>query len=258
MFWRKRFQHLRIFRGKISEFRRRSVYKKILREQNLQKKVIRIIYWLWERKFQYFPQKFAAELSERHSRYPKDEFRKKNSKYTVLWFSRTPSKIFRTSCEEFSAGLSIMHFTRPKGVSVEISVWNLRFAFTDFKRYYVPVYCTNIFGRFVQCESKVSRWSYFRKKNLLECLSISLFLGCEQQFFKLLTKNWRAGLPNLPSKDLEEILTGKNVRKKNNFSHHFLILSWWFSGFCSKSSEGPLKLHFVCPEDIFEGKKLSN
>ena len=37
-------------------------------------------------------------------------------KYTVLWFSRTPCKSFWTLCEEFFAGLSIMHFTSPKGV----------------------------------------------------------------------------------------------------------------------------------------------
>ena len=41
---------------------------------------------------------------------------KKIWKYTVLWSSRTPRKTFWTLCEEFFAGLSNMHFTRPKGV----------------------------------------------------------------------------------------------------------------------------------------------
>ena len=41
---------------------------------NFAEKIIRIIYWLWERKFQTFPQKFPAELSERHFTYPKNEF----------------------------------------------------------------------------------------------------------------------------------------------------------------------------------------
>ena len=41
---------------------------------------------------------------------------KKNWHYTVLWFPRTPRKTFWTLCEEFLAGLSIMYFTRPKGV----------------------------------------------------------------------------------------------------------------------------------------------
>ena len=53
--------------------------------------------------------------------------------YSSLILS-APSKCFRTSCEEFPAGLSFMHFTRPKGVLEEIFVWNLRFTFTDFKR----------------------------------------------------------------------------------------------------------------------------
>ena len=43
-------------------------------------------------------------------------WKKKFWKYTVLWFSPTPSKCFQTSCAEFSAGLPIMHFTRPKWV----------------------------------------------------------------------------------------------------------------------------------------------
>ena len=41
---------------------------------------------------------------------------KKCWKYTVLRFSRTPRKNFWTLCAEFFAGLSFMHFTRPKGV----------------------------------------------------------------------------------------------------------------------------------------------
>ena len=42
----------------------------------------------------------------------------KKRKYTVLWFSRTPRKSFLTLCEEFFAGLSIMHYTHPRGVFV--------------------------------------------------------------------------------------------------------------------------------------------
>ena len=41
------------------------------------KKVIRIIYWLCERKFQTFPKKFTAELSKQHSTYPDDEIQEK-------------------------------------------------------------------------------------------------------------------------------------------------------------------------------------
>ena len=37
-------------------------------------------------------------------------------KYTVLCFSRTLRNTFWTLCEKFFAGLSFMHFTRPKGV----------------------------------------------------------------------------------------------------------------------------------------------
>ena len=41
---------------------------------------------------------------------------KKNCKYTVLSFSRTPRKPFWTLCDDFFAGLTNMHFTRPKWV----------------------------------------------------------------------------------------------------------------------------------------------
>ena len=83
-------------------------------------------------------------------------------------------KIFGLYAKKFFAGLSIMHSTRPEGVLGENSVWNLRFSITDFKPYYVRVYCTKLFGRVVQSESKKSRSSNFRKK--LVGIFISFFL----------------------------------------------------------------------------------
>ena len=83
-------------------------------------------------------------------------------------------KLFGLDAKNFFAGLSIMHSTRSRGVLREKSVWNLRFSITDFKRYYVQVYCTKLFGRVVQSESKMSRSSYFRKK--LVGIFISFFL----------------------------------------------------------------------------------
>ena len=68
-------------------------------------------------------------------------------------------------------------------------------------------------------------------------------------------KKLTVGLRNLPSTDPEEILRGKNLRKKIFFSHQLLILSRWFSDFWSKSSEGSLKLPSMCPEEIFKGQK---
>ena len=108
---------LAVFQGKKLRSSARKCLEEISEGKILQKKVIRSIHWLWERKFQTFPRKFPAELSERHSTYPKDAIKdKKLWKYTVLWFSRTPRKTFWTLCEEFFAGLSIMLFTRPKGI----------------------------------------------------------------------------------------------------------------------------------------------
>ena len=53
--------------------------------------------------------------------------------YSSLIFSNTEQK-FSDFTRRVFAGLSTVQFTRPKGVSTEISVWNLRFTFTDFKR----------------------------------------------------------------------------------------------------------------------------
>ena len=49
------------------------------------KKVIRIIFWLWERTFQTFTQKFPAEVSEQHSTYPEDECQER--KFGSIQFS---------------------------------------------------------------------------------------------------------------------------------------------------------------------------
>ena len=60
--------------------------------------------------------------------------RNKFWKYTILWFSRTLSKSFRTSCDEFFAGLSAYAFYAPRGSFCEnITVGNLRLTFTVFK-----------------------------------------------------------------------------------------------------------------------------
>ena len=62
-------------------------------------------------------------------------------------------------------------------------------------------------------------------------------------------------MPKLASTDPGEILRWKNIRKEIILLHQLLILSWCLSDFWSKSSEGSLKLHSMCPEEIFEGKK---
>ena len=48
-------KNLRLPAGKCME--------EIFEETNFAKSLIRIIFWIWERKFQTFPQNFPAELS---------------------------------------------------------------------------------------------------------------------------------------------------------------------------------------------------
>ena len=93
------------------------------------------------------------------------------------------------------------------------------------------------------------------EKHFSKFSSLSLLLDYEQNFFRNLTEILSAALPNLPS-TVSEIFKGKKTCLTGNiFSHQFLISSWWFSGFLSKSSEGSLKLHSTCPEELFEEKK---
>ena len=58
----------------------------------------------------------------------------KSSEVYHSLISWTPCKSFRTSCEEFFAGITFMHYTPQREFSAEFSVWNLRFTFTDFMR----------------------------------------------------------------------------------------------------------------------------
>ena len=82
---------------------------------------------------------------------------KKVWKYTVLCFSRTPRKTLWTLCEEFFAGLSIMHFTRPKEVFGRNFCLKSVHHLHGFQAIIGAGFCTKFFGRVVQSESKVSR-----------------------------------------------------------------------------------------------------
>ena len=105
------------FQGKNFRFSAEKCLEEFSEGQILQKNVIRIIYWLWERKFQTFPQKIPAKLSERRSMYPEDEFQEINCfwKYRILQFPPTSRRTIRTVSDKFLAGFSFMHFAYPKG-----------------------------------------------------------------------------------------------------------------------------------------------
>ena len=96
----------------------------------------------------------------------------------------------------------------------------------------------------------------FQKKNLLEYLSISSFWTVSSNFSDFWHKK-RTGLPKLPS-TVSEIFLTKIFLTKKKYTYRFLTLSWWFSCFCSKSSEGSLKLLSMWPEEIFDGKSFPN
>ena len=91
------------------------VQRRFLKEKNFcTKKVFSINFWLWA-----------------------DHFRVSGKKISQVYhslISRTPCKSFWTSCEEFFAGLTFMHYTPQREFSAEFSVWNLRITFTDFMR----------------------------------------------------------------------------------------------------------------------------
>ena len=129
-FWRKWIQHLRIFREKISEFRRESVYKQFLREQILQKGVFESFFDRGRESFK-LSQKFAAELSWRQPTYPKDEFLEKNLEvYSSLFFSDTAQNFLDFMRRAFCWIINCAFYS-PKGSFWEKFVFEI---FTDSKR----------------------------------------------------------------------------------------------------------------------------
>ena len=116
-FCRKIIQLFRNFRGKTSEFRRESVWKRFLREQILHKKRnSNHLLTLGEKVSNFSPKVPSRAVTTAFYVSKGWILRKKFWKNRVLWFSRTPRKTFWTLGEEFFAGLSILHFTRPKVV----------------------------------------------------------------------------------------------------------------------------------------------
>ena len=147
----------------------------------LQKKVIRIIYWLWERKLQTFHQKFPEELSERHFTYPKDEFyEKKIWKYIVLWLSRTPRKTFLDFIRRVFRRIVIDAFYSPKGsfrekFLFEICASHWRISSDNRCGFIAQNFSIGLSNLNPKCPDHP-----FSEKNLLDFLAISLFLDCEQ------------------------------------------------------------------------------
>ena len=117
LFWSKEFQHFQFFREKPQDFGGKVSKGYFWANKFCIYIVIRIIYWIWERKFQTFPKNLPAELSKQHSTYPEDEFRERNCfwKYRIPQFSPTWRRTFRTVSDKFLAGFSFKHFAYPKG-----------------------------------------------------------------------------------------------------------------------------------------------
>ena len=116
------------FRSKVSK-------RKFWQHKFCIKKVIPIIYWLWERTFQTFTQKFPAEVSEQHSTYPEDECQERN--VGSIQFSDFPghrAKIFGHYAQSFLQDCLLCILLAQREFLGEISDWSLSFTFTDFKR----------------------------------------------------------------------------------------------------------------------------
>ena len=116
MFCREWIQHLRIFREKSQTFGGKVSRRKFWGNKFCKKGNSNHLLTLGEKVSKFSPK--VPSRAVRTAFYVSKGWilGKKIWKYTVLWFSRTPRKIFWTLCEEFFAGLSIMHSTRPKGV----------------------------------------------------------------------------------------------------------------------------------------------
>ena len=145
----------------------------------LQKKVIRTIHWLWERKFQTFPQSSQQSCHNGILRIQRMNSRKKKLEvYSSLIFSDTAQNFFDFMPRVFCRIINYAFYS-PKEVFGRNFCLKSTFHVHGFQAILSAGLLHKILDRIVQSESKVSRSSYFRKKNLLECLSISFFLDCE-------------------------------------------------------------------------------
>ena len=145
------------FQGKNLRISSGKCVQEISEGTNFAKRVIRIIFWPWERKFQIFPKVPSRAVIMAIYVSKGWILGKKFWKYTVLCFSRTPRKTFWTLCDEFFAGLSIMHFTRPQGVFGRNLCLKSLLHLHGFQAIIGAGFCTKVFDRVVQSESKVSR-----------------------------------------------------------------------------------------------------
>ena len=191
------------------------------------KKFFLIIFWLWKRKFQTFPQKFPAELSERLSMYPENEFQEKVFFGSIYLYDFPRLRAEVCSCEEFFAGLSIMHFTCPKGVlggESSFEIYALKSRTSSDKR--CGVIAENLAVGLSKPTPKRPD-DPIGEKIFLKVYRFFVF-GLWAVTFRTLGKKLLAAMPKLPSTCPEEFFKWKKIAKKIVF-RHFLILNCLFS-----------------------------
>ena len=256
MFWRKINQQFRIFRGKFSEFQRESVQKNFLREQILHKRGN-------SNHFLNLGQKVSNFSPEVPSRAFRKAFyvtrgcslgKKLLEVYSSLIFSDTEQKLSDFMRTVFCRIIKYA-FYAPKGSFWENFLFEIcapHSRISSYKR--CRFIAQNVLVRLSNLNPKVSRWSYFRKK--LVGIFINFFIfGLWAVTFQ--TFDTKKGLVcrNCPLR-FQRFLLSKIFSPEKIYLSVSDFLSWWFSCFWSKSSEGSLKLLSMCAEEFFEGKSF--
>ena len=108
--------------------------------------------------------------------------------YSSLIFSDTAQNFWDLMPRAF-AGLSIIHFTRPKGVFGRNFCLKSALHIHGYQAVIGGLFCKKFFGRVVQSESKVSRSSYFRKKNCWNIYHFFYFWTVSSNFSDFWQKN---------------------------------------------------------------------
>ena len=118
--------------------------------------------------------------------------------YSSLIFSDTAQNFWDLMPRAF-AGLSIIHFTRPKGVFGRNFCLKSALHIHGYQAIIGRLFWKKFFGRVVQSESKVSRSSSFRKKNCWNFYHFFFIFGLWAVTSQTSDKKIMTGLPKLPS-----------------------------------------------------------
>ena len=214
---------------------------------------------IFSKKISDFCRKMLERLSNIPSTCPPNILREQKLEVKSHWNRfRTLETNFWSFAQNFSTDPSELSYTYP----------NDEFQGKLFKKNFVSSFFFGFQAKMIgftvehfreDCQNSILRVQKFFWRNLISKIIIDFFFrGLRAKTFRTFSEKFLAGMHNCLLRVGEEIFERTWFSSKEEFfSHQFLTLSWWFSGFWQKkNSEGSSKLHSPYPGYHF-GKKVS-